>query len=146
MTRATHLILLASMLTWTATVVSCSKDAATDSAAPANDSASDATQGAATDEAEQDAFAELPEAERVAAIAQRICPVTDEALGSMGTQIKVTVEGRDVYLCCEGCVEELKGDPAKYLAKLDAAASSAETPAADAPDASTDAEDADAAG
>jgi hypothetical protein len=27
-----------------------------------------------------------------------------------------------VLFCCEGCIEDFKGDPAKFLAKLDAAA------------------------
>jgi hypothetical protein len=36
----------------------------------------------------------------------------------MGTPIKVSVEGRDVFICCDGCTDSLKGDPAKYLAKL----------------------------
>lgn len=29
---------------------------------------------------------------------------------------------RLVLFCCEGCIEDFKGDPAKFLAKLDAAA------------------------
>lgn len=65
------------------------------------------------------AIAKLPEAERAAATAQKTCPVADEALGSMGPPYKVTVEGRDVYLCCEGCKEELEKDPKKYFAKMD---------------------------
>jgi hypothetical protein len=66
-----------------------------------------------------DAMAGLSDADRAAAVAQKICPVSDEALGSMGTPLKVTVEGRDVFLCCEGCRDQLQADPAKYLAKLD---------------------------
>jgi hypothetical protein len=37
----------------------------------------------------------------------------------MGTPIKVTVEGRDVYLYCEGCRDQLEANPDKFLAKLD---------------------------
>jgi hypothetical protein len=37
----------------------------------------------------------------------------------MGTPIKVTVEGKDVFVCCEGCIEELKSDPAKFLAEIE---------------------------
>ncbi len=66
------------------------------------------------------AMAELDKADRVAAMAQKICPVSDEPLFSMGKPIKVTVKGRDVFLCCESCREGLVADPDKYLAKLDA--------------------------
>lgn len=49
---------------------------------------------------------------------QKTCPVTDAPLGSMGTPIKVTGLERDVYLCCQGCLNKLKSEPDKYLAKL----------------------------
>ncbi len=64
------------------------------------------------------AIAELPEAERAAATAQKTCPVGDAALGSMGMPIKVTIKGQDVYLCCEGCKDSLEKNADKYLAKL----------------------------
>lgn len=65
-----------------------------------------------------EAFAELSPADRQLAEAQKMCPVSDQALGSMGTPIKVTVEGREVFVCCEGCVDELKSKFAEYVAKL----------------------------
>ena len=49
---------------------------------------------------------------------QKTCPVANQPLGSMGTPIKVTGLERDVYLCCQGCVNSLKSAPDKYLAKL----------------------------
>ena len=64
------------------------------------------------------ALSELPDADRTAAVAQKVCPVTNEQLGSMGKPLKATVEGQDVFLCCGGCEEELRKDPEKYLAKL----------------------------
>ncbi len=52
-----------------------------------------------------------------AAIArQKICPVMDEPLGSMGTPVKVVVDDRPIYLCCKGCIKKVKAEPAKYLA------------------------------
>lgn len=69
-------------------------------------------------DAVREALSELPPADRVLAQKQRICPVTDMPLGSMGTPIKVNVNGRPVFLCCEGCRESLLAEPAKYLAKL----------------------------
>jgi hypothetical protein len=64
------------------------------------------------------ALAKLPQEDRAVAEKQKLCPVTDEPLGSMGTPIKVTVEGREVFVCCEGCVDELKDNFAKYQGKL----------------------------
>ena len=52
-------------------------------------------------------FAELSEADRAAALAQKICPVSGDELGEMGTPIKVSVNGRDVFLCCPSCKEPL---------------------------------------
>jgi hypothetical protein len=66
-----------------------------------------------------EAFAELSSSDRKLVEAQKICPVSDQALGSMGTPIKVTVEGRDVFVCCKGCVDELKSKFAEYVAKIE---------------------------
>jgi hypothetical protein len=63
-------------------------------------------------------MAALSEADRAVAIQQKICPVSDEPLGTMGTPIKVRVDGRDVYVCCEHCKEPLLEDPATFLAKI----------------------------
>lgn len=63
-------------------------------------------------------LSELSEADRNAALAQKICPVGEQPLGSMGKPPKVTVNGQEVFLCCEGCEEDLRSDPEKYLAKL----------------------------
>ncbi len=86
----------------------------TDAAAPAT--ASDKTAAEAND-----AFKELSSADRELALKQKVCPVTGEKLGSMGPPVKVEVKGRTVFLCCAGCVDEIKKNPEKYFAILDAA-------------------------
>ena len=50
--------------------------------------------------------------------AQKVCPIIDEPLGSMGTPIKVSVGGKPIYLCCKGCIKRVKAEPAKYLAMV----------------------------
>ena len=62
----------------------------------------------------------LSAADRALAAAQVICPVTEVQLGTlgMGTPIKLEIEGRTVFICCEGCRAELLKEPAKYLARL----------------------------
>ena len=64
------------------------------------------------------AFAKLSAEDRTLAEQQKICPVTEEPLGSMGTPIKLTVNGQDVFICCAGCEEDLRDNPDEYLAKL----------------------------
>jgi Heavy metal binding domain len=49
---------------------------------------------------------------------QRICPVTELALDSMGGPVAVMVSGRRIFVCCAGCTQPLKEEPDKYLAKL----------------------------
>lgn len=65
----------------------------------------------------------------------KTCVVSDEPLGSMGNAVSYTHReagkpDRVVLFCCEGCVDDFKGDPAKFLKKLDAAAAKAKAPAA----------------
>ena len=64
-------------------------------------------------------LAKLAPDEQKSARAQKICPVTEEPLGSMGTPIQVDVKDQTVWVCCKGCVEEVKENPDKYLAKLE---------------------------
>ena len=64
------------------------------------------------------AMAELPAEDRAAAEKQKVCPVSGEPLGAMGKPYKTTVKGQTVFLCCDGCEDELKKNPEKYLAKL----------------------------
>ncbi|CAE7421734.1 unnamed protein product, partial [Symbiodinium sp. CCMP2456] len=65
------------------------------------------------------ALEKLPPKDKTLATAQQICPVTEMALGSMGTPPKAEVNGRTVFLCCEGCRGSLMKEPEKYLAVLD---------------------------
>lgn len=65
------------------------------------------------------AFDDLSPDDRELARAQKTCPVSDELLGSMDTPVKLTVQGRDLFICCRGCDKTLLAYPEKYLAKLD---------------------------
>jgi Cu(I)/Ag(I) efflux system membrane fusion protein len=49
---------------------------------------------------------------------QKICPVTDAELGTMGPPIEVEVGGRLFWTCCDACPPKVQADPAKYLTKL----------------------------
>lgn len=67
----------------------------------------------------QESLAQLSAEDRALAEKQRICPVSGQLLGSMGTPVKLTVEGREVFICCEGCEDTLRADPEKHFQKLD---------------------------
>lgn len=110
-----RLFSLITLSTLGATLVGCAKEPA-----PAPPAAAETAVEESSPSDVQPAFADLPEADRAAAMAQKVCPVSDEALGGMGTPIKVTVNGRDVFICCESCREKLERNPDEYLAKLDA--------------------------
>lgn len=82
------------------------------------------------------AMAKLPEADRLAAAAQRYCPMMDTVrLGAMGTPIKVRIDGKPVFLCCSGCKEDAVADGKETSAKVEklkkSAAAIAKLPAAD---------------
>lgn len=64
------------------------------------------------------ALAELSPADRVAVAKQKICPITGMPLGSMGTPVKLEIDGQTVWLCCAGCEIEAAENPAKTLEKV----------------------------
>ena len=53
------------------------------------------------------------------------CLVSSEKLGEMGKPFVTTHEGREVQLCCKGCLKDFNKSPAKYLKKLDEAEAAA---------------------
>jgi Cu(I)/Ag(I) efflux system membrane fusion protein len=63
----------------------------------------------------------LSQSDRQLAEAQVICPVTKVRLGSMGmgTPIKLEIEGKTVFICCEGCRDGWVNAPEKYFTILD---------------------------
>lgn len=65
-----------------------------------------------------DGTAGLSAADQELARAQKVCPVSGEPLGSMGTPVKMTHGGRTFFLCCESCRKPFLRDPEKYLANL----------------------------
>jgi len=47
---------------------------------------------------------------------QTVCPVMG---GKIDTSLFVDAGGKRIYVCCEGCIEKVKADPAKYIAQLE---------------------------
>jgi hypothetical protein len=56
--------------------------------------------------------------DRLLAQKQKVCPVTGAELDSMGGPVRVLVNGKPVFICCEGCRQPLLKEPAKYLQRL----------------------------
>ncbi|MCS7466307.1 hypothetical protein NZK35_06415 [Stieleria sp. ICT_E10.1] len=66
----------------------------------------------------KETLADLPEGDRMSAMKQHFCPVSDEMLGVMGAPEKIDVNGQAVWICCNGCKDKLLAEPDKYLAKI----------------------------
>lgn len=49
---------------------------------------------------------------------QTVCPIQG---GAINTNLYADYSGKRVYFCCQGCPEEFKKDPAKYIGKLEKA-------------------------
>lgn len=68
-----------------------------------------------------------PQDQKLAA-AQRFCPImTYDRLGAMGAPIKVMVDGKPVFVCCKGCVDDAVKGGAKTLKTVMKLKSSTET-------------------
>lgn len=66
-------------------------------------------------------YAKATRADQAAINAQRVCKVSGESLGSMGTPIKVTRGDRSVFLCCQGCLKTVQANPDRFFGKPTAA-------------------------
>jgi Cu(I)/Ag(I) efflux system membrane fusion protein len=60
----------------------------------------------------------LSPADQILADKQRICPVTELPLNTMGGPVPVIVAGRKVFICCAGCEKRLIENPEKYLTRI----------------------------
>lgn len=49
-------------------------------------------------------------------VEQTLCPVMG---GKINKALYVDSGGKRIYMCCEGCIDKLKADPAKYIKKLE---------------------------
>jgi Cu(I)/Ag(I) efflux system membrane fusion protein len=63
-------------------------------------------------------LATLSPEDAVSAEKQHVCPVSGKMLGTMGPPNKVDVNGTLVWICCDGCKDELLQNADKYLADL----------------------------
>lgn len=65
------------------------------------------------------ALDQLSPEDRALAEEQKLCPETDEPLGSMGVPVKVLVKGQPVFVCCQGCDKGVLADPDATLKKVE---------------------------
>lgn len=66
------------------------------------------------------ALAKLDAKDRKLAVAQRYCATQGERsrLGSMGTPVKLTIQGETVFLCCESCRDEARANPERSVERV----------------------------
>lgn len=66
------------------------------------------------------ARAKLSAEDRELVAAQEFCVVqTKQRLGSMGTPIKLEIQGQPVFLCCKSCTRKANAEPEKTLKTLE---------------------------
>jgi hypothetical protein len=53
--------------------------------------------------------------------ALKLCPVSHEELGSMGTPLKVSRGRRSTIICCKGCLKAIQANPDRFLSASAAA-------------------------
>jgi len=51
----------------------------------------------------------------------KTCPVSGEKLGGMGDPYAFEHDGRQIKLCCDGCLKDFKKNAAKYIKQIEAA-------------------------
>ena len=51
----------------------------------------------------------------------KTCITDGEKLGSMGDPYVFTHEGREIKLCCKGCLKDFNKDSAKFMKKIEKA-------------------------
>ncbi|MBL8818443.1 MAG: hypothetical protein JNL58_20620 [Planctomyces sp.] len=80
----------------------------------------DGPENSSSGEAEIDAaIAELDPADQAEARSQKFCAVmTTSRLGSMGTPLKLEVNGQPVFVCCAGCKSKATKNPDATLATV----------------------------
>ena len=69
--------------------------------------------------------AQAAEAKKATPYPLKTCVVSDAKLGEMGDPYVFTYKGREVKLCCKGCLKTFEKDPAKYIKKMEDAEKSA---------------------
>ena len=66
------------------------------------------------------AVAKLSAADQPLAEAQLFCPIEEGSrLGSMGTPVKLMLDGKPVFLCCKGCEDGARENAKTTLAKVE---------------------------
>lgn len=65
------------------------------------------------------------------------CIISGDRLGAMGEAVVVIRAGREIKLCCRGCIKDFDKDPGKFLARIEQAEKARSAPATAAASAAT---------
>ena len=67
-----------------------------------------------------ESLSKLSDEDRKLAIAQRFCASMEyQRLGTMGTPLKLVLDGKPVFICCKGCGNDAKANPKETLTKVE---------------------------
>lgn len=81
----------------------------------------------------KDASADTKKAEQTVK-KQTLCPVMGNEINK---KLYVDFQGKRIYVCCKGCIGEVKKDPAKYIAQLEKEGVTLDKTPAEAPEKTT---------
>jgi hypothetical protein len=59
--------------------------------------------------------AKATKADEKAIAAAKVCPVSKEDLDSMGGPLKVSRGAKSIFICCKGCLKEIRANPEKFF-------------------------------
>jgi YHS domain-containing protein len=62
---------------------------------------------------------EVAEVMAVINVGNKICPLTNEKVGTMGDAMPIEHEGKIYNLCCAMCAKDFKKDPARFIAIIE---------------------------
>ena len=119
--RSQNRLTFLSLLLFAGAMVGCgvNQQAGPVAATPVDESSSHAEHGESDPAAIAEAFAQLSPEDRLLTEAQKFCAVaTENPLGSMGTPLKIDVNGEPVFLCCAGCKGKALRNPEVTLASV----------------------------
>lgn len=113
--KSSFVLLVAVVLASSASaLVGCGKDA------PTSDHQHGHGDHVASEAEIRQALAQLSPEDRKLAEEQGYCANEPESkLGSMGTPLKVMVQNRAVFVCCDDCAQRVVENPAKTLESVD---------------------------
>ena len=100
-------------------MVGCNRQSSPVASTPAGESSTMGEHVETDQAAITEALAQLSSEDRTLAESQKYCAIANgNPLGTMGTPLKIEVNGEPVFLCCAGCKTKALSNPEETLASV----------------------------